>query len=98
MKRELLLLALLTLTFIPSTNAYLLIWGSRSIKTYEGNLPLECIICQNDNLNVYSIRHYFTLFFIPTFPISCKEFYFECQECENCYKPKKDIDIEPSLP
>ena len=97
MKRQLLLSVLFSLTFVSTTSFPMLIWGYRSIKTYEGNILFKCIICQNDNVNVYSMRRYFTLFFIPVFSMGDKKFYLECVECENSYTLKKEIDIEELL-
>lgn len=63
-----------------------LIWGSKYIKSTERTLRCNCVICQNDSLEICSYRKWFTFFFIPIFPYSKKDYYVECLECQNVYK------------
>jgi len=97
MNNKFLLAALLFVSFVPARGSSdPLICGYSTKKVLEGNLPLTCLICQQKNLNVISLRRWITFFFIPVFPFGEKKFYLECLQCENCYK-LKDIDIEKLL-
>jgi hypothetical protein len=96
MKNYVLSAALFFSLTTTSTNNAMVIMGSHWTKSYEGELPLTCVICHNENLKVYSMRRWFTLFFIDTYPTSDKDYYLECLACENCYK-LKGLDIEQLL-
>ncbi len=64
----------------------IIIWGSRALKRREGTLRYNCMICPSSSLTVHSYRKWFTLFFIPIFPIGSREYYVKCRECRNSYK------------
>ncbi len=97
MNKKFALAALLFTSFIPAKGfTDILIYGYRTRTIQEGSLPLTCLICQQNNLNVISLRCWITFFFIPVFPFGKKTFYLECPQCENCYK-LKNLDIEKLL-
>ena len=70
------------------------IWGSTYKKNEEGTLTHDCVICQNISLQVYSMRKWFTFFFVPIFPYRSKEYYMECARCGSSYTLKHEINIE----
>jgi len=93
------LLIALTLCSYHHTSP-LLIVGIRSRKTKEGYFSSKCLVCKKDsdvNMKAYSIRRWFTLFFIPALPYGKKKYYFKCTECKNYYQPTEGIDIEKIL-
>jgi len=63
------------------------IWGTKYMKDFEGTLKNSyCLICQNNSLIACSYRKWFTLFFVPIFPYSQKDYYVDCSVCQNSYK------------
>jgi hypothetical protein len=74
-----------------------IISGSRGRTKKESMISKDCLLCPNKELQIISIRSWFTFFFIPIFPISSKTYYMECASCENCYKfqdDKDDVDVK----
>lgn len=69
-----------------------IIWGSTGRTKKERMINKDCLLCPNKDLQIISIRSWFTFFFIPLFPISSKTYYMECASCESCYKFKDDKD------
>ncbi len=75
----------------------ILIFGTCKKKAKEAPYRSECIICKAKDLKIYSIRSWFTLFFIAVVPIGEKKYYLKCTRCKNFYRPPDDIDIEEFL-
>ncbi len=98
MKKSFLFSFLVAFTLFSHHNTSpFLIAGTRNRKTKEGRLSSKCLICSKDNdinMKAYSIRHWFTLFFIPVAPYGKKKYYLKCTQCKNYYRPAEGIDIE----
>lgn len=101
MKKSFLLSLFLTLSVCSyHQTSPLLIVGTRSRKTEEGVFSSKCLICSKEsdvNIKAYSMRSWFSLFFIPVFPYSKKKYYLKCTQCKNYYKPPEEMDIEKIL-
>lgn len=90
------LLATLALCHFQSKSNFLIV-GMRSRKAKEGYLQSKCIICskeENMTMKAYSMRNWFTLFFIPVLPYSKKKYFLKCTQCKNYLKPSAEIDME----
>lgn len=83
-----------SLIIIKKDTIMFIIWGSVSKEKLEGSTHLECRICQRETLYIYSMRSWLTIFFVPVFPTSSKEYYFVCSSCENSYKVEEEMAIE----
>lgn len=62
----------------------LIIWGSREFKKELGIMPqqYECGHCHNtSNYSIYRTWRWFTLYWIPIFPISFRHYYVTCPIC-----------------
>jgi len=64
----------------------IIIFGSRSRKKNEMEIPMQCRMCPEPSLWMISLRRWATLFFIPIFPCGSKKHYLECQSCENAWR------------
>ena len=71
--------------------------GSWWSKKEEARSQNECRVCKEVNMKIYSMRQWFTLFFIPIFPLSNKKFYIQCLSCKNSFAFKKTINEELGL-
>lgn len=59
----------------------LIIFGSKiSIKNFGSTILIKCPNCHNSDYANLIRRRWFTLFFIPIFPINCK-YYIACNVC-----------------
>lgn len=76
----------------------MIIWGHRSQETVLSSGTFHCPKC--DETRYYKhvrIDRYFTLFFIPLFPIRTLGEFIECQFCYRTYQPKV-LDYKPPSP
>ncbi len=70
----------------------LILFGTRGFKSsYRENIHKTCQICNHQEFSITTVSKWFTLFFIPIFPIAAKKYYFICQKCHNGYEIKSDI-------
>jgi tetratricopeptide (TPR) repeat protein len=63
---------------------FILLFGTRAISSTESDppVPARCPSCRREvGLVPMSFRNWFTLFFIPVFPISGRSSYCQCPEC-----------------
>ena len=63
---------------------FILFFGTRTISRSESAPPVQarCLSCQREvGLVAMSFRDWFTLFFIPVFPISGRTPYCQCPNC-----------------
>jgi uncharacterized Zn finger protein len=74
----------------------ILIWGSRGLTSELGRGEFYCPQCMELNVPYRhkSVREWFTLYFIPIFPIGGKTTYVECEGCRGTFKDEV-LDIEP---
>src|SRR5205085_7504003 len=73
-----------------------IIWGSRGITSTLDKGEFYCPRCNRDRLPyaLKSTRPWFTLYFIPLFPIGGAEKYVECQRCGGTFR-EEVLDYEP---
>ena len=78
------------------------IWGSRHLKSTRDTGRFYCPHCVKLDVAYQhqSAREWFTLYFIPVFPIGGHKEYIECLKCKNTYttevlelKPPSDDDL-----
>lgn len=63
-------------------------WGKVTSKDYGPTLPQKCNNCNNEvYLNLFHVREWFTLFFIPVIPYSSK-YMIMCNVCSRGYELK----------
>jgi hypothetical protein len=73
----------------------IIIWGSRGVTSTKERGEFYCPQC--DALEEYAlkqIRPFFTLFFIPIFPIGGGERYVECRGCGGTFR-EEVLEYEP---
>jgi len=60
----------------------MIIWGSKARKTVGQSGAFFCPSCKDDrNYTTYKWQKYFTLYFIPLFPMELLGSYVECRGC-----------------
>jgi hypothetical protein len=73
----------------------MIIWGStgRESKIASGNF--HCPACDGqERYDHVKVQRYFTLYFIPIFPMDTLGEFVRCQGCRQAYKPEV-LDYEP---
>ena len=73
-----------------------IIWGSRGITSTVGSGDFYCPQCDESDV-MYThrkVRPWFTVYFIPIFPIGGGDEYIECRQCQGTFN-EKVLDIEP---
>ena len=68
----------------------MIIWGSKTRQTRSKNgdlLKNACPAC-GDDLELYDLKQWFTLYFIPLFPYKTIDHFYKCQGCEEGYKER----------
>jgi hypothetical protein len=64
-----------------------IIWGSRGLTSEQAAGTYYCPQCDSEQgYRLMSVRPFFTLFFIPIFPIGGATRYVECQRCRGTFK------------
>jgi hypothetical protein len=78
----------LTITTRPGDIAMpLILWGSTGFTSTAGDGKFLCPQCGNQQRYEHKqITRYFTLYFIPLFPIGGGMEYIECQKCQGTYE------------
>jgi hypothetical protein len=72
-----------------------IIWGSRGLTSTVENGDFHCPRCdQQQEYALKQVRPWFTLYFIPIFPVGGAEKYVECLGCGNTYKDEV-LNYEP---
>jgi hypothetical protein len=73
----------------------IIIWGSRGLSSVVDRGEFHCPRCdQREEYAVQASRRWFTLYFIPIFPISGTDRYVECLGCGQAYK-ESVLEYEP---
>lgn len=62
----------------------MIIWGSSTKNIASRITDLSCINCKENGLVYFAVQKFFTLFFIPTFPLE-KDSYLSCSNCEHTF-------------
>jgi tetratricopeptide (TPR) repeat protein len=76
-----------------SRRGFIIFFGWRTITRERPESPVEtiCPACrQHASILPMQAREWFTLFFIPVFPISSAKPFVKCGSCQTCF----DVDIE----
>jgi hypothetical protein len=73
-------------------------WGHTTRKDYGSTIPIKCTNCNNEVYYQYiKIKNWFTLFFIPIFPIEVNH-YLLCPICQVGWKLNDDgIELAKEL-
>ena len=72
-----------------------IIWGSRGMTSHVGSGEFYCPRCDDHGgYELKSVRRWFTLYWIPVFPISGHERYVECTHCRQAFD-ERVLDMEP---
>jgi zinc-ribbon family len=65
----------------------IIIWGSRGLNSTVESGTFHCPACERQReYDLKESRRWFTLYFIPIFPISGTQRYVECQRCGQAFK------------
>ncbi len=66
----------------------MIIWGSRAKEKTLASGSFFCPSCQLDtSYDHIRVSNYFTLYFIPTFPMENLGEYVKCRHCQATYEP-----------
>lgn len=69
----------------------IIVFGTRTLKNkINTTLEYNCPICQHERATVLSTWRWFTLFWIPVFPIGKKKYWKMCNLCQNGYELSKE--------
>lgn len=77
-----------------------LIFGTQGIKRKSQDEPIlngMCPNCGSGDLEPKIYRNWFTLFFIPVFPISSTKLIYECNQCQASYDERIKEHIHKTL-
>jgi hypothetical protein len=67
----------------------MIIWGSRSMTGTVQSGRFACPRCNGQSpFEEKRVRRWFTLYFLPVFPIGSSGYYVECQACRGTFKPE----------
>ncbi len=74
----------------------IIIWGSRYLTSVLGEGKFYCPECNLSQIpyKLKSAREWFTLYFIPIFPMGSPQVYVECCDCRGTFT-EEVLDIEP---
>src|SRR5262245_23672385 len=73
----------------------IVIWGSRGLTSTLDSGRFYCPRCDGEaNYTLKKVRPFFTIYFIPIFPIGAAERYVECGHCRGTFK-EEVLDMEP---
>lgn len=76
----------------------IIIYGSRGITSELSGGDFDCPHCQNhSSYRLKQVRRFFTLFFIPIFPISSGIRFVECDHCGSQFE-EAVLDYRPPSP
>ena len=79
----------------------MIIWGSRANRSTLGKGRFTCPRCQTaQGYEKLKLQRYFTLYFIPLFPMGASTEYVECQLCKAAFEPRilmsRAVETEPA--
>jgi hypothetical protein len=67
----------------------IIIWGSKGVERKVGEGHFFCPTCQHDVPYIRKkVSRFFTLYFIPIFPLETVGEYVLCQECSSDWDPE----------
>jgi hypothetical protein len=73
----------------------IIIWGSRGVTSTLDQGEFYCPECDDrEEYVLKQVRPFFTLFFIPIFPIGAAQRYLECRGCGNAFS-EEVLDYRP---
>lgn len=76
----------------------IIIYGSRGVVSELSDGDFDCPHCQNQaSYRLKRVRRYFTLFFIPVFPINSGIHFVECDHCGSQFE-EAVLDYRPPSP
>jgi hypothetical protein len=76
----------------------IIIYGSRGVTSHLSEGDFDCPHCQNhSSYQLKQVRRFFTLFFIPIFPISSPLRYVECGHCGSPFH-EEVLEYRPPSP
>jgi zinc-ribbon family len=64
----------------------MIIWGSKVKESVVSSGSFHCPECKTRNYDLVKTVKYFTLYFIPLFPMETLGQYVKCQSCKSYYK------------
>ncbi|MBV9122914.1 MAG: zinc-ribbon domain-containing protein [Planctomycetes bacterium] len=72
-----------------------IIWGSRGISSTKEAGDFFCPSCDaEEEYLLKQVRRWFTLYFIPLFPIGAAQRYVQCRGCKQTFK-ESVLDLKP---
>lgn len=75
-----------------------IIWGSRGINSHVESGEFFCPNCNAEQeYRLMQSRPFFTIFFIPIFPIGGAQRYVECTQCRQTFY-ERVLDLSPAAP
>ena len=75
----------------------MIIWGSKNVEKITGQGTFHCPGCgREQGYKRKAIKRYFTLYFIPLFPMSTVAEFLSCDSCAGSYKLSV-LDYNPKL-
>jgi len=72
-----------------------IIWGSKGVTNTTGGGQFHCPTCGPNTYTQKKVQRYFTLYWIPLFPLNTLGEYVECDICAQGYDPAI-LDYDPS--
>jgi hypothetical protein len=73
----------------------IIIWGSRGVTSNLEHGRFFCPGCRSrEEYTLKQVRRYFTIYFIPLFPLGQGQTYVECDNCGRTYK-ESVLEYEP---
>jgi hypothetical protein len=73
----------------------IVIWGQRGLTRHLDSGRFYCPRCDaSADYHLKQVRPFFTLYFIPLFPVGSAERYVECRGCGGTFK-EEVLDMEP---
>jgi predicted RNA-binding Zn-ribbon protein involved in translation (DUF1610 family) len=74
----------------------IIIWGSRGITSRLNSGQFHCPRCQAQvSYDLQESRPYFTIYFIPLFPVGSGQRYVECRRCGGTFR-EEVLDMQPA--
>ena len=76
-----------------------IIWGSRGLSKHIDSGRFYCPRCDRPDVeyDLKSVREWFTVYWIPIFPVGGHQRFVECRRCGQAYQ-ERVLDMEPPAP
>lgn len=73
----------------------IIIFGTKMLKKHVKTFSnYDCAICHYESATLLSTWRWFTLFWLPIFPVGKKKYWLICSKCQNGYALTKEKAIE----